>query len=128
VSWNLDSRLHGNDGFRKVSGGLAPNLICVRRLNDSNYNASRSSRCQIRIQAQNRSVPKDDLSDLNLLNGLNGFRYDSSFRIAGMRQATKQVKTMTIAPIIATVVGAPRKWAEVPANSAPNGMKPRSSM
>ena len=71
---------------------------------------------------------KNDLNDLNLLNGLNVLAYDSNFRIAGMRQATRDVRTMTMAPIIATVVGAPRKCAEVPANSAPSGMKPRSSM
>ena len=73
-------------------------------------------------------VPKNDLSDLNFLNGLNLFFYDSNFRIAGMDQATSDVRTMTMAPMIATVAGAPRKCAEVPANRAPSGMKPRSSM
>ena len=56
------------------------------------------------------------------------FTYDSNLRIAGMRQATREVRTMTMAPMIATVAGAPRKCAEVPANKAPSGMKPRSSM
>ena len=53
---------------------------------------------------------------------------DSKLRIAGMNQATINVSKMTIAPMVATVSGAPMKWAVVPANIAPSGMKPRSSM
>ena len=52
----------------------------------------------------------------------------SRLRIAGTRHATSTARTMTTAPMMATVNGAPIKCAVTPANMAPIGMKPRSSM
>ncbi len=46
----------------------------------------------------------------------------------GTSQATTNASTITIVPMVATVNGAPMKWAVTPAKSAPTGMKPRSSM